>query len=34
MFEINEETNELDFAHNPFSNIKGGVKAFEEFEKT
>jgi len=34
MFEINEETNELDFAHNPFSNIKWGLEAFEEFEKT
>ncbi|HRX63963.1 MAG TPA: aspartate--tRNA ligase [Candidatus Absconditabacterales bacterium] len=29
MFEINEETGELDFAHNPFSNIKGGAKAFD-----
>ncbi|HKL44367.1 MAG TPA: aspartate--tRNA ligase, partial [Candidatus Absconditabacterales bacterium] len=29
MFEENEETGELDFAHNPFSNIKGGKKAFD-----
>jgi len=34
MFEINEDTGEFDFAHNPFSNIKWWIEAFEEFEKT
>lgn len=29
MFEKNEETGKLDFAHNPFSNIKWWLKAFE-----
>ncbi len=29
MFEKNEETGELDFAHNPFSNIKWWTEAFE-----
>ncbi len=28
-YEINEETGELDFGHNPFSMPKGGIKAFE-----
>ena len=30
MFEINEETNKLDFSHNPFSMPQGGLKALEE----
>ena len=30
MFEINEETNKLDFSHNPFSMPQGGIKALEE----
>jgi aspartyl-tRNA synthetase len=29
MYEINEETGKLDFAHNPFSMPKGGMQAFE-----
>ena len=29
LFEINEETGKLDFAHNPFSLPVGGMKAFE-----
>lgn len=29
LYEINEETGKLDFAHNPFSLPKGGIKAFE-----
>lgn len=29
LYEINEETGKLDFAHNPFSLPKGGMKAFE-----
>jgi aspartyl-tRNA synthetase len=29
LFEINEETGKLDFAHNPFSMPKGGMKAFD-----
>ncbi len=29
LFEINEETSELDFAHNPFSLPKGGIDAFK-----
>ena len=29
LFEINEETGKLDFAHNPFSLPKGGIKAFD-----
>jgi aspartyl-tRNA synthetase len=30
MYEINEETNKLDFSHNPFSMPQGGLKALEE----
>lgn len=26
-FELNEETNKLDFGHNPFSKIRGGIEA-------
>jgi len=33
MFERDEETWKLDFAHNPFSNIRWGIKAFEQFER-
>lgn len=29
LYEINEETGKLDFAHNPFSLPKGGIKAFD-----
>lgn len=29
MFEKDDETGKLDFAHNPFSNVKGWAKAFE-----
>ena len=29
LYEINEDTGKLDFAHNPFSLPKGGIKAFE-----
>lgn len=29
LYEINEETGKLDFAHNPFSLPKGGISAFE-----
>lgn len=29
LYEVNEETGKLDFAHNPFSFPKGGMKAFE-----
>ncbi|MCK9467526.1 MAG: aspartate--tRNA ligase [Candidatus Absconditabacterales bacterium] len=29
MFEKDEETGKLDFAHNPFSNIKGGLNALQ-----
>ncbi|MCF7834514.1 aspartate--tRNA ligase [Candidatus Gracilibacteria bacterium] len=32
MFEKNEETGKLDFAHNPFSFIKGGVEAFDTLD--
>ena len=30
MYEINEDTNKLDFSHNPFSMPQGGLKALEE----
>lgn len=30
MYEINEETKQLDFTHNPFSMPQGGLKALEE----
>jgi aspartyl-tRNA synthetase len=30
MYEINEETNKLDFTHNPFSMPQGEIKALEE----
>ena len=29
LYEINEDTGKLDFAHNPFSLPKGGIKAFD-----
>ncbi len=30
MYELDEETNKLDFCHNPFSMPQGGLKAFED----
>ncbi len=29
MYEINEETNKIDFSHNPFSMPQGGAEALE-----
>ena len=30
MYEINDETNKLDFSHNPFSMPQGGLKSLED----
>ena len=32
MYELNEETNELEFSHNPFSMPQGGLEALEKAE--